>query len=98
CKRPGEIGMLLRREGLYSSQLVAWRKLRRDTVRRAPQVKRGRPPAPVNALAGENARLNGVIARLEFRNRKLEGLIELQKKAAALLGEELLSVETGETI
>jgi transposase-like protein len=89
CKQPGEVGMLLRRERLYSSQLVAWRKLRREAARRAPGGKRGRKPVAVNPLAVEVARLNRENARLALRNRKLEGLIDLQKKASELLGIEL---------
>ena len=89
CKQPGEVGMLLRRERLYSSQLVAWRKVRREAARKAPGGKRGRKPVAVNPLAAEVARLNRENARLALRNRKLEGLIDLQKKASELLGIEL---------
>lgn len=86
CKQPGEVGMLLRREGLHSSHLTAWRKLRREAARKASGGKRGRKPVAVNPLAAEVARLNRENARLALRNRKLEGLIELQKKASELLG------------
>ena len=89
CKQPGQVGMLLRREGLHTSHLVAWRKLRRGAARKAGEIKRGRKPVAVNPLAAENARLNRENARLGLRNRKLEGLIELQKKASELLGIEL---------
>src|SRR5450830_1932659 len=89
CKQPGEVGMLLRRERLYSSQLVAWRKLRWEAARKAPGGKRGRKPVAVNPLAAEVARLSRENARLALRNRKLEGLIDLQKKASELLGIEL---------
>ena len=86
CKQVGEVGMLLRREGLHSSQLTGWRKLRREAARKAPGGKRGRKPVAVNPLAAEVARLNRENARLALRNRKLEGLLELQKKASELLG------------
>jgi transposase-like protein len=89
CKQPGEVGMLLRRERLHSSHLVAWRKLRQEAARKAPGAKRGRKPVAVNPLAAENARLNRENARLELRNGKLEGLIDLQKKASELLEIEL---------
>jgi transposase len=89
CKKPGEIGMLLRREGLHSSHLVAWRKLRRGLAGKAPAIKRGRPAVPVNPLAAENARLQRINARLELRLRKVEGLLELQKKASEILGIDL---------
>jgi transposase len=89
CRHPGEVGMLLRRERLYSSHLATWRKLRQEAARKAPSAKRGRKPVAVNPLAAEVTRLNRENARLELRNRKLEGLIELQKKASELLGIEL---------
>lgn len=89
CRQPGEIGMLLRREGLNSSHLTNWRKLRREAARLGPETKRGRKPAPVNPLSAENARLERVNARLQLRLRKVEGLLELQKKASEILGIEL---------
>lgn len=89
CKKPGEIGMLLRREGLHSSHLVSWRKLRQKLADKAPAIKRGRPAVSVNPLAAENARLQRINARLELRLRKVEGLLELQKKASEILGIEL---------
>jgi len=89
CKQPGEVGMLLRRERLHSTHLAAWRKLRQEAARKAPGAKRGRKPVAVNPLAVEVARLSRENARLALRNRKLEGLIDLQKKASELLGIEL---------
>jgi transposase len=89
CRQAGEVGMLLRRERLHSSHLFAWRKLRQEAARKAPGGKRGRKPVAVNPLAVEVARLSRENARLALRNRKLEGLIDLQKKASELLGIEL---------
>jgi transposase len=89
CRQPGEIGMLLRREGLHSSHLVSWRKLRREAARKAPEKRRGPKAAAVNPLAAEVIRLNRENARLQLRLRKAEGLLELQKKASELLGIEL---------
>jgi len=89
CRQPGEVGMLLRRERLHSSHLATWRKLRQEAARKAPGAKRGRRPVAVNPLAAENARLHRENARLELRNRKLEGLIDLQKKVSEVLGIEL---------
>jgi transposase len=97
CRKPGEIGMLLRREGLHSSHLVAWRKLRQKLAVKAPAIKRGRPAVPVNPLAAENARLQRINARLELRLRKVEGLLELQKKASEILGIELPPNDLDET-
>lgn len=96
CRQPGEIGMLLRREGLHSSHLVSWRKLRQKLAGKAPAIKRGRPAVPVNPLAGEVARLQRVNARLELRLRKVEGLLELQKKASEILGIDLPPNDLGE--
>ena len=81
--------MLLRREGLHSSHLVSWRKLRREAARKAPEKRRGPKAAAVNPLAAEVIRLNRENARLQLRLRKAEGLLELQKKASELLGIEL---------
>jgi transposase len=89
CRQPGEVGMLLRRERLYSSHLATWRNLRQEAARKAPGAKRGRRPVAVNPLAAEIARLSRENARLELRNRKLEGLIDLQKKVSEVLGIEL---------
>src|SRR5450830_1710117 len=89
CRQPGEVGMLLRRERLHSSHLATWRKLRQEAARKAPGAKRGRRPVAVNPLAAEVARLSRENARLELRNRKLEGLIDLQKKVSEVLGIEL---------
>ena len=90
CTKPGELSALLRREGLYSSHLSTWRVARRNgelaglTPRpRGPQAK---PVDPRDKKLVEQAR---VIARLEARLERAEGLIELQKKVAQLLGNPL---------
>ena len=90
CTKPGELSALLRREGLYSSHLSSWRVARRNgelaglTPRaRGPKAK---PVDPRDKKLVEQAR---VIARLEARLERAEGLIELQKKVAQLLGNPL---------
>ena len=51
CTQPGEVGRLLRREGLYSSHLTAWRKARRKgSLRELAAKKRGAKPAERNPL------------------------------------------------
>src|SRR6202162_805618 len=55
CKQPGEVGMLLRREGLHRSHLVAWRKLRRGAARKAGAIKRGGAPGAVTPAGGGQA-------------------------------------------
>ena len=87
---PGELGALLRRHGLYSSHLVTWRRQRDagELAGLAPR-KRGRKAAAKNPLADEVARLERELRRMTARAERAEGLVEVQKKLAALLGEEL---------
>ena len=80
---PAERGVLLRREGLYSSHISHWRK-QRDQAAEAGQPKRGRPAR--NPLEVENERLKRDMARLEERLAKAEIVIDVQKKLAGLLG------------
>ena len=95
CTKPGEIGALLRREGLYSSHLTTWRQKRDEGL--APQ-KRGRKKDPATAERHENAKLQREIERLSERLRHAELIIEVQKKVAALLGNPLPLMPTeGET-
>lgn len=91
---PGLLGALLRREGLYSSHIGTWRRQRDEgsLAGLAPR-KRGRRPAAKNPLAVEVARLERELARANARAARAEGLVELQKKMAALLGEEIPSEE-----
>lgn len=87
---PGELGALLRRYGLYSSHLSTWRRQRDagELVGLTPR-KRGRKAGPKNPLAAEVARLERELRRMTARAERAEGLVEVQKKLAALLGEEL---------
>ena len=87
CDVRGAVGALLRREGLYSSHLIAWRAARdRSELASLEPNKRG-PKAKVNdARDKENADLRRQVARLEKRVAQAEALIEIQKKVAALLG------------
>jgi transposase-like protein len=84
CTQRGEIGALLRREGLYRSHLDKWREQRRAGALQAlaPQ-KRGRKPDP---QAAEIARLRRENERLQQRLQRAETIIEVQKKLSALLG------------
>jgi transposase-like protein len=90
CTRSGEIGALLRREGLYWSTLSQWRKQRASGElaglrgkRRGPQRQEKNPLAErVRELERENA-------RLKRRAERAEGLVELQKKVSEILGVEL---------
>ena len=87
CRKPGEIGALLRREGLYGSHLVSWRAARRRgelTSGKAP--RRGRRADPDRALKVRIAQQEREIERLQAKLQRAEGLIEVQKKLSALLG------------
>ena len=81
---PGGIGAILRREGLYSSHLVDWRRARDRGALEALARPRGRPRP--NPLAGEVDRLTRQNTRLEGRLATAERIIEIQSKVSALLG------------
>jgi transposase-like protein len=85
CQGSGEIGALLRREGIYSSYLTTWRRQRErgELDGLAPQ-KRGPKPDP---QAIEIERLRRENARLQERLRQAELIIDVQKKVARMLGE-----------
>jgi transposase-like protein len=83
----GERGALLRREGLYSSHIDAWRRLRDQGARSALSQRRGRKPKPELAEAKENARLRRQVAQLERKLKRAHVIIEVQKKVAQALKE-----------
>ena len=89
CTMPGEIGALLRREGLYSSHLVDWRRARARGDLDGATKKRGPKPKPKDERDTRIAELERANARLERRARHAEALVELQKKVAELLGNPL---------
>jgi transposase len=88
CTKPGEIGALLRREGLYSSHLVAWRRARDSGAGLAPK-KRGPVAKIPHPLERKVVELERSLARAERRAQRAEGLVELQKKVSELLGIQL---------
>lgn len=83
CKEPGEIGALLRREGLYSSHLTKWRRQRDESARAALGQKRGRKAA--DPLNGEVNRLRRENARLHRDLERAEKIIEIQGKVSEIL-------------
>ena len=83
CTKPGEIGALLRREGLYSSNLSNWRKERRQAQGVKPQ-KRGRKGS--SSSAKEMARLQAENRRLSAALERAETIIDVQKKVSFLFG------------
>ncbi len=84
AKARGELGALLRREGLYSSALTTWRKEREAATEEAFSRPRG-PKPQRNPLAAENEKLRRRNQRLEEDLRKAHIVIEVQKKVARLL-------------
>jgi len=90
CTRPGQIGELLRREGLYSSLLTEWRRARDAGSLGA--LERPRGPKPANPMEGEVARLRRRAERAEGELAKARRVIEVQGNVSALL-EQLLGTE-----
>jgi len=90
CKAPGEIGALLRREGLYSSHLTVWRRelAERELSALAPR-KRGPKGKPVDPQAQELATLRRQLLVANARAERAELLVEIQKKLSLILGLEL---------
>ena len=85
CNKPGEIGALLRREGLYASHLTKWRSQRREGTLKALGRKRG-PKSRRTSEQIELEKLERENERLRERLRKAEKIIEVQKKLAEVLG------------
>jgi transposase-like protein len=87
CAKPGEIGALLRREGLYSSNINTWLRQRDEGVLHGlSPKKRGRKAKKVNPLAQENARLERENKKISEKLKQAETIIEVQKKISEILG------------
>lgn len=87
CAAPGEIGALLRREGIYSSHLATWRKQRQSAVE-AGALERKRGPK-VDAAAAQERRVQELekqVERLQAKLAKADLIIDVQKKLSTLLG------------
>jgi len=87
CKGDGDLGALLRREGLYSSHLATWRR-QRDEIAKAGLKARKRGPKP-KAVDLRVKRLERENARLKRQLEQAETIIDFQKKLSKLLGIEL---------
>ena len=83
CTKPGELGALLRREGLYSSHLANWKQAREqgELAALAPK-KRGRKPKEVDPRDRRIAELEQQLTKEQARRERAEALVELQKKVA----------------
>ena len=84
CKGDGDVGALLRREGLYSTHLAAWRRQRDELAKVGLKARKRGPKAKavdprVKQLERENARLKRRLERVEL-------MLDIQKKASAMLG------------
>src|SRR5690625_4001895 len=87
CTKPGEIGALMRREGLHSSYLSSWRRAseRAELKALAPKA-RGPKRAVVDPRDRKITELEREKARLEARLEQSEAVIWLQKRGSHLLG------------
>ena len=94
CKDTGGIGALLRREGLYSSHLTAWRLevKQRELSALAPK-KRGPKGKIVDPHEQENIALRRQNAKLQVRAERAELLVEIQKKLSVMMGIELPKID-----
>lgn len=84
---PGAIGALVRREGLYSTHLSAWRRQRdRGALDAMRARRRGRKPDPTHGVRQRVAELESENERLQERLRQAEAIIAAQKKLSEILG------------
>jgi len=90
-ERPGALGTLLRRESLYSSHLVSWRKERAAGILQALTSQKRGPNSPRHPFDEENQKLRRENQYLTEELRKAEIVIAVQKKVAALLGRPTLA-------
>jgi transposase-like protein len=87
CTVPGEIGALLRREGLYNSNINTWLRQRDEgALHGLTPKKRGRKAKQVNPLAKEVARLARENKKLSDKLQQAELIIDVQKKISKILG------------
>lgn len=87
CRLPGELGELLRKEGLYSSNLTAWRAARdRGEINGLSPKKRGPKAVVRDARDRRIAELERESRKWKARAERAEALVDLQKKVSELLG------------
>ena len=92
----GEVGALLRREGLYSSHLITWKRQRAQGEIDALTPKKRGPKATISPLTKEIRTLRAANARLTKKLKQAELIIEVQKKGAALLGNPIPNIQIDE--
>ncbi len=90
CTKPGEIGAILRREGLYSSLLTNWRKQRDAGLKPKKRGRKAEAADPrdkkIKALERETRSLQRSKALLEARLKRADLMLDLQKKCSEILG------------
>jgi transposase len=87
CKASGEVGAILRREGLFSSHLASWRAARRrGELAGLNTKKRGPKPRPKDPRDRQMADQEREIRRLQRRLARAETMLEIQKKVSELMG------------
>jgi transposase-like protein len=98
CTEPGSLGVLLRREGLYASNLNTWRHQKdRGVLSALTPKKRGRKESVEGPLVRENEKLRRENERITKRLRQAEIIIDVQKKVSQILGSKLATPEEGGT-
>ena len=104
CTKPGDVGRLLRREGLYSSHLTDWRRQQIEgLLDRAESPSRGPKPQALDPkdqriaqLEMDNALLERKVHSQTLRAQKAEAQVEFQKKIACLLGSDITELRDDE--
>ena len=96
CSKPGEIGALLRREGIYSSQLATWRKNRATAGGRVDR-QRGRKVDPAVAEAHRLAKLTAENERLRRQLAQARMIIDVQKKVSSLIALQMADEAEGDS-
>jgi len=92
----GEVGLLLRREGLYSSHLTTWKQQRKQGGLDALAPKKRGPKMVVSPLVKQNRDLLAANERLTKKLKNAELIIEVQKKVASLLGNPIPNIQIDE--
>ena len=87
CEKPGQLGALLRREGLYSSSLSTWRRQRElGSLKALAPRKRGRKPNPQEKQNRRVAELEREVQQLRQKLTQAETIIDVHKKSQACWG------------
>lgn len=99
CTEPGEVGALLRREGLYSSHLSSWRRQREQGLTPKKRGRKGKTPEQkrVAELEKQLQKAEREKAKLEAKLKEADQIIAFQKKVASLLDIPLNRPESDES-